>query len=69
MVDPGEMVTKTLIREFCEEALSHDVKFAHGNAEIETRNKMELELKKFFQTGTRVCYLNKRIINKKMKFF
>jgi hypothetical protein len=56
MVDPGELVTKTLIREFSEEALSHELKFTQGNSEIETRNKMELELKKFFETGTRVNY-------------
>ena len=56
MVDPGELASKTLIREFSEEALSYELKFNQGNNEVETRNKMELELKKFFETGTRVNY-------------
>ena len=51
MVDPGEIVTKTLIREFSEEALSHELLFNKESSEIETRSKFDVMLKKFFGSG------------------
>ena len=51
MVDPGEFVTKTLVREFCEEALSLELTFSKDSHEMETKNKREVEIKKFFENG------------------
>jgi ADP-ribose pyrophosphatase len=49
MVDPGELVNKTLIREFSEEALSSDLAFDKSN--VKARNKFERKLAEFFKKG------------------
>jgi uncharacterized protein YaaR (DUF327 family) len=61
MRDPGEVITKTLIREFAEEALSHPIKFdksdkIHSTDEQKHLHKENLDkkLELFFRNGTQV---------------
>lgn len=49
MVDPGELVSQTLKREFGEEAMNSLEASADG------RKKIEKTLAKFFSGGTEVC--------------
>jgi hypothetical protein len=56
MRDVGEQCTKTLVREFCEEALSHDLKFDKSNRII-ANSDIEKDVKAFFKTGTKVKIL------------
>ncbi len=58
MVDPGEVITKTLVREFSEEALSYDLTFAEATNQIEAKNIFELQLKDFFNKSNLVIKLN-----------
>lgn len=52
MRDPGEVVTKTLVREFAEEALDYQVKY-DKNDKIDSNNgEIEQKLNKFFRNGT-----------------
>ena len=50
MRDPGELITKTLIREFSEEALSHDLIFDAKHRVI-SKTEFEEKLLKFFRNG------------------
>jgi hypothetical protein len=52
MVDPGEVVSRTLVREFSEEALSKDLAFDKAN--VKARNKFEAKLAIFFKNGIEV---------------
>ena len=52
MVDPGEVVSRTLVREFSEEALSKDLAFDKAN--VKARNKFETKLAIFFKNGIEV---------------
>lgn len=54
MRDPGEMITKTLVREFAEEALDYAVKYDKNN-KIDTKaGELENKLNSFFRNGTMV---------------
>jgi hypothetical protein len=57
MRDPGEIITKTLVREFTEEALNlnEDIHFdKFGRIVSKTTNYVD-KLNKFFKNGTQVC--------------
>ncbi len=67
MRDPGEIITKTLVREFAEEALSHNLKYDKSDRIEVKAGNIEEKLEKFFKNGTIVkknifLYLN---LNKK----
>ncbi len=64
MRDPGEVVTKTLVREFCEEALSRDLKFDRSNRVVAT-DTIEKDIKAFFQSGIKV----KKSLFKSVSYF
>ena len=51
MRDPGEVITKTLSREFAEEALSHNVKYDKRNRIDVTAGALEQQLNNFFKNG------------------
>lgn len=54
MRDPGEMITKTLVREFAEEALDYAVKYDKNN-KIDTKaGELENKLNSFFRNGTMI---------------
>ena len=60
MRDPGEVLTKTLIREFSEEALSHPIKFDKMDRVANAENKrehLEKKLEEFFRNGTQVNFI------------
>lgn len=54
MVDPGEKMTKTLAREFAEEALSHNLRYDENNKIQENAGIIEQKLNAFFKAGTTV---------------
>ncbi len=63
MRDPGEVITKTLIREFAEEALSHPIKFDKSDKITSTddqkhlhniKENLDKKLELFFRNGTQV---------------
>ncbi len=62
MVDPGEVVNRTLIREFAEEALSNDLAF--NKSDVKARNIFEAKLAKFFKTGIEVKVETKKFEKK-----
>ena len=54
MRDPGELITKTLVREFAEEALDYQLKY-DKNDRINTKaGDLEAKLHTFFRNGTQV---------------
>lgn len=54
MRDPGEVITKTLVREFAEEALDYEVKY-DKNDKINTKaGQLEEKLSRFFRNGTQI---------------
>jgi hypothetical protein len=53
MRDPGEIISKTLLREFSEEALSQNLKFDKFNKVIESGN-LGTDLNEFFRRGHHV---------------
>lgn len=54
MRDPGEVITKTLVREFAEEALDYSLKY-DKNDKLDFKNgTMEKKLDNFFKNGTLV---------------
>ena len=56
MRDPGEVITKTLVREFAEEALDYEVKY-DKNDKINTKaGQLEAKLSTFFRNGTQVSF-------------
>ena len=57
MIDPGEIVTKTLIREFSEEALSKNLIFDQ-QGQIVKNDEVERQLVEFFRNGTQVTMPN-----------
>jgi len=62
MRDPGEMITKTLVREFAEEALDYQVEY-DKNDKINTKaGDLEKKLHQFFQNGTIVKYFLKTFV-------
>ena len=54
MRDPGEIITKTLVREFAEEALSHNLKYDKSNRIEVKAGDIEEKLNRFFRNGTQV---------------
>jgi hypothetical protein len=59
MRDPGEIVTKTLVREFCEEALNYNLEFGKDNEilnQSKTNDSQNLEstIADFFHNGIEV---------------
>lgn len=54
MRDPGEVITKTLVREFTEEALNmnSDIKFDKFGKIISKTGDYEKKLNEFFKNGT-----------------
>jgi hypothetical protein len=69
MRDPGEMVNKTLLREFTEEALNEEIKFDKSGKMVAGVTDLEKQLEKFFKNGTQVIsynifiHINKNIYN------
>jgi len=57
MRDPGEIITKTLLREFNEEALDRNVKFDKFNR-IASNSHFDKQLDKFFKSGVQVFFQN-----------
>lgn len=56
MRDPGEVITKTLVREFAEEALDYSLKY-DKNDKLDTKNgEVEKKLDNFFKNGTLVNF-------------
>lgn len=53
MRDPGEVITKTLVREFAEEALDYSLKYDKNN-NLEKNGEVEKKLDSFFKNGTLV---------------
>jgi hypothetical protein len=62
MRDPGELITKTLVREFAEEALDYQLKYDKNNRINTKAGDLELKLHNFFRNGTQVN------INSEQKF-
>lgn len=64
MRDPGELITKTLVREFAEEALDYELKY-DKNDRINTKaGDLEAKLHNFFRNGTQVnIKIEKKILN------
>jgi hypothetical protein len=54
MRDPGEIITKTLIREFTEEALNREISFDKFGRLIKKSDNLEQKLDIFFRNGTQV---------------
>lgn len=56
MRDPGEIITKTLVREFTEEALNMngDIQFDNNGRIIGTTNAYEKKINEFFKNGTQI---------------
>lgn len=54
MRDPGEKITKTLIREFAEEALARDIKFDKFGKIMSKTQNYDQKLEQFFKDGTQV---------------
>ena len=57
MRDPNEIIQQTLVREFCEEALSIELKFDKTNQLIVEKDITQ-KFKDFFNNGTLVCILD-----------
>lgn len=57
MRDPGEIITKTLVREFAEEALDYHIKYDKNNKINQSAGTIEENLSKFFKRGTQVIVL------------
>ena len=55
MVDPGEKITKTLAREFAEEALSHNLNYDENDKIQVNAGYIEQKLNAFFKSGTTVA--------------
>jgi len=62
MRDPGELITKTLVREFAEEALDYQLEYDKNNRINTKAGDLEAKLHNFFQHGTQVN------INSEQKF-
>jgi ADP-ribose pyrophosphatase len=54
MRDPGELVSKTLVREFAEEALSHNLAYNKDNQIDVSRGEIESKLSNFFRDGVQI---------------
>jgi ADP-ribose pyrophosphatase len=54
MRDPGELITKTLVREFAEEALSHDLVYNNTNQIEVSAGDIEKKLSEFFRNGIQI---------------
>jgi hypothetical protein len=54
MRDPGELITKTLVREFAEEALDYQLEYDKNNRINTKAGDLEAKLHNFFQHGTQV---------------
>jgi ADP-ribose pyrophosphatase len=65
MRDPGELITKTLLREFSEEALNKNLKFDKNDRILDQdKNEFQKKLGQFFLNGTIVNF--KRFFNFKI---
>ena len=62
MRDPGEIITKTLIREFTEEALNREIHFDKFGRLVKKTDNLEHKLDLFFRNGTQVKLTNKLIL-------
>ncbi len=51
MRDPGELITKTLVREFAEEALSHNISYDKNDKINTSAGTVENNLNNFFKNG------------------
>ena len=54
MRDPGEFITKTLVREFAEEALSHDLVYNNSDQIEVEAGEIEQKLSEFFRNGIQI---------------
>lgn len=57
MRDPGEIITKTLVREFTEEALNmnnQNISFDKNGHIIGTTGHLEKKINEFFKNGTQI---------------
>lgn len=54
MRDPGEMITKTLVREFAEEALSHNLVYDEKDNIDVRKGEIEEKLNRFFRDGIQI---------------
>lgn len=54
MRDPGELITKTLVREFAEEALDYQIKYDKNDRINQSAGRIEEDLSRFFKRGTQV---------------
>ena len=62
MRDPGEVITKTLVREFAEEALDYSLKY-DKNDKIDFKNgEIEKKLNNFFKNGTLVRFFFQNVL-------
>lgn len=54
MRDPDELITKTLVREFAEEALSHNLAYNNSDSIDVTAGDIEKKLNVFFRNGIQI---------------